>query len=197
MAVLSGFKWADPNVTVSIMPDGTKIDSFVSNLNAIYTDALASTLASALARWSDVSALEFGMIADAGLPRGTFGKAQGDSRFGDIRIGGYPSPNFWLGVAAYPSAWSAKGGDIILNTARVTLERGNLLAVLLHELGHAIGLAHCSIPDAVMYNAGKTELHPDDVSGVQQIYGAPLLVVDLCELDEMPFYAVKCMETEA
>ena len=197
MAVLSGFKWPNPNVTVSIMPDGTKIDSFASGLQAAYGDALKAILVTVLSQWQSVSQLRFTIVPDSGLPRGFFGTSQGDPRFGDIRIGGYPSTSFWLGVTAYPSVWSTRGGDIILNTSRVTPAK--LWPVLLHELGHAIGLGHSKVPEAVMaLPPERTVLHADDIEGVQQIYGGAMLAMrDFCELDEIPHLAVKCKECEA
>lgn len=51
---------------------------------------------------------------------------------------------------------------------------------LTHELGHALGLAHnADLPEATMYPSTqvgeitKRKLAADDVSGVQQLYGAP------------------------
>jgi len=46
-----------------------------------------------------------------------------------------------------------------------------------HEMGHALGLAHTPVKDAVMYRAyaagaNKRALHADDIAGATQIYGA-------------------------
>ena len=46
-----------------------------------------------------------------------------------------------------------------------------------HEIGHVLGLAHSSVPDAVMYpslkpRTRKAELTLDDVRGVQALYGS-------------------------
>ena len=48
--------------------------------------------------------------------------------------------------------------------------------VLLHETGHALGLSHSNAHESVMYPAYRglrRELYPDDVSGIQALYGLP------------------------
>jgi hypothetical protein len=50
--------------------------------------------------------------------------------------------------------------------------------VLTHEIGHALGLSHSQVPEAVMYGQGlrgdtsKRALADDDVQGVQALYAA-------------------------
>jgi len=48
--------------------------------------------------------------------------------------------------------------------------------VFLHENGHVLGLGHSDISDAVMfasYQEVRTDLHSDDVCGIQELYGEP------------------------
>jgi len=51
----------------------------------------------------------------------------------------------------------------------------DLLTVFLHELGHTFNLGHESrVRDAIMYpsySGEKREIHPDDIEGIQSIYG--------------------------
>lgn len=52
----------------------------------------------------------------------------------------------------------------------------SFFAVVLHELGHSIGLDHSQNPDAVMYftySKSTGVLSADDIEGVQHIYGVP------------------------
>src|SRR5882724_796093 len=50
----------------------------------------------------------------------------------------------------------------------------DLFSVVLHETGHALGLAHSDNPGAVMYPFYKMtgELNADDIAGIQSLYGA-------------------------
>nr|DAC81292.1 TPA_asm: collagenase [Ladona dragonfly adintovirus] len=55
-----------------------------------------------------------------------------------------------------------------------TDDKINLFAVLLHEIGHALGLGHSKDRDSVMYafyDEPKLELTQDDIKGIQSLYG--------------------------
>ena len=49
----------------------------------------------------------------------------------------------------------------------------DLATVILHEIGHSLGLGHSSVQEAVMfpfYAGQRRQLHPDDIQGVQALY---------------------------
>src|SRR5262245_53727623 len=165
------------------MPDGTMTDNGApSNLFATL-DRIAPTatwqreFARALQTWATVSPLNFRFVSDNGMASGTLGTAQGDSRFGDIRLGGYVRSDAYTAYAYYPGTGTGtRSGDEFVNTAG-TFKIGahvDLYSVLLHETGHALGLEH-STGSAVMYpsiSTVYTGLFADDVAGIQAIYGA-------------------------
>jgi hypothetical protein len=164
------------------MPDGTMISSsYPSNLFAVYNAAYPQAtwqreVARALQAWADVSNLNFHFVPDDGSPQGTAGLAQGDSRFGDIRIGGYDMGSGILGLGWNPGS-TTTAGDVELSTA-TALPIGSmpdLASVLMHEIGHGIGFNH-SLADPAVMEGGLWGTYPgpypDDVAGVQAMYGA-------------------------
>src|SRR5262245_46279545 len=139
---LSGYTWANPNVSVSFMPDGTLIQvGHPSNLFATYNAAYPTAtwqreFARALQVWADVSSLNFHFVSDDGSPQGTAGLAQGDSRFGDIRIGGYSMGSGILGLGWNPGS-TTTAGDVELSTTSTFAigSMADLSWVIMHEAG--------------------------------------------------------------
>jgi hypothetical protein len=181
---LSGYQWGNVNVSASFMPDGTITD--LGNPSVLFAtwNAIAPTtiwqpeFARALQTWASVSPLNFHFVADNGAAAGSSGQNQGDSQFGDIRLG--ESNRSTAGLAAvgyYPNKSGTLPGDIFLNS-EISMQIGSypdLYSVLLHEVGHTIGLAHSDDSSSVMYyliTNVYSGLASDDVAGVQAIYGA-------------------------
>jgi hypothetical protein len=163
-------------------------DHGVNDLNASLDARLGSgawprQIARALATWEAVANLNIAAVPDGPYDWNTLGLAQGDPRFGDIRFGGYAFPNDTSTVAEtdYPPPDGATAaGDVEINTA-MNWNIGkdlDLYSAILHETGHALGLAHAQNPADVMdavYQGMRTGLGPGDVAGIQAIYGARAL----------------------
>jgi hypothetical protein len=154
--------------------------------------------------WASAANLSFVEAADPGTP---FAGATTP----DIRIGAYHFP---IGDFAGGAGWGPPGddldfpdalaGDLALNDRnRFTIASGpegsplptdngqylnDVEGLLLHELGHTLGLGHSDVPDGVMcgyiwpgdvfdgsacdYTHVNHELAPDDLAGIREIYGA-------------------------
>lgn len=138
----------------------------------------------------------------------------------DIRIGAYPfSGGSDVGGVGYgppcnaPSFPDALAGDIAFSSGNsFQIAAGNdgdplplingmyyndIESLMLHEIGHAIGLGHSTDPSAVMcgyvdanhdgsqcyaqgasYEVIHRKLQPDDIAGAQFLYGAPAAAAD-------------------
>ncbi len=89
--------WADPNITYSFTPDGSRMDQggrskLFSSMNAAFgSEAIWQQIfADALQLWADAEpVLNFTEVSDDGSAFNVSGATQGDSRFGDIRISGH------------------------------------------------------------------------------------------------------------
>jgi len=81
--------------------------------------------------------------------------------------------------------------DVAWNTNNRINWEGNfdVRTVLLHELGHVLGLGHSDNSLAVMYasyQGPRHELHLDDICGIQELYGTPCSSTSLPPPDPTP-----------
>jgi hypothetical protein len=176
--------WTLTDVSVSYLPDGTSLNGKPSSLFAHLDTAGPAALwqrefARALQTWANYAPLNFHFVEDDGSASNTWGLIQGDSRFGDIRLGAIPLSGMLAGTIFPSTKGSTQGGtnsgDIILSTSyqfRIG-STYDLYSLLLHEIGHALGLGHAS-GGTVMYGTytnTKTGLTADDIAGIQAMYG--------------------------
>ena len=138
-------------------------------------------VARAFDRWESASGLRFARVDDSADP----------ARVPDIRIGFGRLQGSVVGDALVPYV-----GDALVPGARVRLQdpapatyatgrNGNVVfaaystsfyQVVLHEVGHTLGLDHSPDPTAVMhataYGAQNTDLNASDIAAIRALYGA-------------------------
>jgi len=184
--IKDGFRWSNPSrITYSIAPDGVDWVSGTNTLNSAFNakfgqGAWQREIARALATWQSVANINIVPVADGPYRVNALGAAQGDARFGDIRIGGTAIANDTRTLAQTyfpPPQGSTAGGDVELN---LNMSYGigkdyDFFSIILHETGHSLGLDHPPSQDEVMrpiYGGVITTLAAGDIEGIQKIYGA-------------------------
>jgi hypothetical protein len=183
-----GIPWADPqHLTISFAPDGTSAFGQPSTLfhqlnGQLGTGTWESTILRAVQTWASEGDINVGLVSDGGEPIGTAGAAQGDPRFGDIRISAAPlSPGVVAIGTPYDPSTGTLSGDIIINSNADfnPSDPGSydLYSVVLHEAGHVFGFADSPTPSSFMYNVYQgpvAGLAPGAVPALQALYGAPV-----------------------
>ncbi len=185
-----GVPWADPqHLTASFVPDGTMARGQSSQLYQSLDAELGvgnwePTILRALQTWAVNSNINVGLVADGGQPLGIAGPAQGDARFGDIRISAEPLPADVVAITSpYSPAYGTTSGDIILNSNDDfnPADPGSydLFTVALHEAGHVFGFADSTDPANFMYNlytGPQSGLASGAVPALQALYGGARMI---------------------
>lgn len=170
----TGLVWDALPVTVNFNNAGAAISGAQSDLTA------------AMATWTNVPTSSFAFVSGPDTTRCPSlvkecpgpQKYDGQNDVGWINIA---DPSV-LGVTWYST--SIDEFDMAIDNANFTWVNGcagnySLQTVYLHELGHALGLGHSSVVEAVMYayyGEPRCTLHQDDIDGVSSLYpeaGAP------------------------
>jgi hypothetical protein len=182
----NGGAWPHPElVTVSFMPDGTDIGGVPSNLfskmNARWsTGTWQREMLKGVQSFAAQTNLNIGLSSDNGAPFGSCGggdcNLQGDSSFGDIRIGGLDLGGaLGFSMSPPPTNGDTTAGDFFLDTTAAwnIAQTFDLSTVSAHESGHSLGLDHSPVTTAVMFPTYLGIKLPmlDDIVGIRSIYG--------------------------
>jgi hypothetical protein len=185
-------------VTWSLMPTnqnpGSVFNFFheggISHLSAFMGGQWKAEIERAFAAWSDVANITFREVSDDNASVNAF------TTGGDIRIGGavFDGPGNLLGHGWFPDSTNggSLAGDIHFDIAEdwtigFTGPGFDIFTVAAHEIGHAIGLDHTTVPGSLMnfsYTEAFSGLQADDILGAQSIYGAAPLSFSVVVLPE-------------
>jgi hypothetical protein len=176
--VLEGPKWPSGSTPVMQLELGSPGRTLLDGNTSWNTAA-----APALDMWNQVVArMQYGRVMNS-----TAAVASGDrvnSMAFSNTVFGQSFGSNTLAVTYYSYSGSTMiEADILFNRAqsfdsyRGSLRSGSydIQRVALHELGHALGLAHSSAASAIMnpYISNLYALQSDDIAGAQALYGAP------------------------
>jgi Matrixin len=167
-------------ISYSFVPDGTSVGGTPSALyqsmseRGFSENQWKSQFRRAAAVWEAVANINLAEVGDGGQAIGVSGNQQNDSRFGDIRFAAVAQPGTTLAHANLPPDFNGgtRAGDIVMNSG-ITWNINStydLQTVAIHEIGHALGLDHSTLTNAVMYefyNGAKQNLSSDDVAGIR------------------------------
>lgn len=180
-------KWGSPvmgtgaTVSWSLMPTGSSCaiefsGCTVTALSDFMPSGFMTAVQNAFAAWSAIANINFVQVADDGAA------LNAPTSSGDIRLGGhaFDGPSGVLAHGYFPPInGDSAAGDIHFDIAdNWKIGFGgpgfDLFQVLAHEIGHAIGLSHSSVPGSLMnpfYSESFLGLQADDIAGAQFIYG--------------------------
>jgi murein DD-endopeptidase MepM/ murein hydrolase activator NlpD len=162
-----GGKWPKKNLTWRFIP---------GNNDPVSKTATRSIVLSSLNQWKKNCQLTFQEVSG-----GDEGEVDLLFRFvRDDHGDGHPLTantkvlaHAWLPIEEHDYEWE---GDTHWNAYYAWQKYVDLETVTVHEIGHALGLSHSAINQSVMapvYQGIRHELYPDDIDGIQTLYGPP------------------------
>lgn len=179
--VLEGPRWSSGLITWSFA-DQTYPNDGATPFTASVGSDYQSTVRAAFQAWASVANLQFENVPDSADP----GQAA------DIRVGfGTFSDSRAIGQTNFSTQGGRFVPDVLIRLQDPGIEplvanadgsftysgySSQLYQIVLHEIGHALGLGHTTDPNAIMYPVAQPSnrtLDATDIAGIQALYGAP------------------------
>ncbi len=168
---LEGPLWTTRTVTWSLAAAG---GVFTNAIGPAYQAAVQQ----AVAQWDDVAGITLVQVADSAaadirIGFGAFGASAGQIGETDYSYSTGAVQAFIPGVTVRiedPAERPVGGDGLYAGTGT------SLAQVVLHEVGHALGLGHSTDPSSVMYAvaaAANRAFDATDLDGIHALYGAP------------------------
>jgi hypothetical protein len=197
MLAVFGNAWPDArNLSISFPADGVQIGTYENGINELL-DGIAETqqwqelALRAYQTWAIHADINVGLRNDLNNAFGTPGMIVGDPRFGEFRIGAFPSKGLVGSSVPFQAVAGTYSGDLVLNSnaefafhdwsdnqgpdpAEVDQGQRDLFSLLLHETGNTLGLDDSKSDWTVMfgqYTVPKGVLTAEDIARVQALYG--------------------------
>jgi hypothetical protein len=186
-SALEGPKWSSPVITWSLASSaGSSGAPFSSTISSSYL----STIEAAFSTWSAATGITFEQVsnpssADIQLGWGSFA-AQSTGVLGYTsyteQAGKFSSASILLEDPSDDALVARADGTLTYSGTNTTLQQ-----LLLHEIGHALGLADDSNPGSIMYTSlgsGNTSLSYPDIAAVQALYGGGSVTLPTTTIDQ-------------
>lgn len=167
--VLNGFKWGSDAtgttggvVTWSFAVGGGQL----YKLNVANDPQFSNTIRAAFQAWEDVASIDFVEVADSTSVDLRIGYEPIDGPYGQGGEAQYMTRTHQMGV-------TEKKAEIRIDSLD-TWTHERIFAMVVHEIGHAIGLGHSTNSASIMLpilSSSHTGLASMDIAGAQLLYG--------------------------